>query len=90
LRESDVLGFLGEYQLAIILPYTDPNAANRAKFRLKQRLNYYDIKKEGCEVKIDLLCFPTDGSTTTDLIEQLRGKKKPQCIPKKSLSIFPP
>jgi PleD family two-component response regulator len=71
LRESDILGFLGQYQLAVIFPYTDPNAGSHAQSRLKERLNYYGFKKEGCEVKIDRICFPTDGSKTTDLIEQL-------------------
>jgi PleD family two-component response regulator len=89
-RESDILGFLGEHQLAVILPYTDPNTVTHAQSRLKERLKYYGFKKEGCEVKIDRICFPTDGSKTTDLIEQLREKKKSQYIPKKSFSIFPP
>jgi PleD family two-component response regulator len=75
LRESDILGFLGEYQLVMILPYTDPNNASHAKSRLKERLKYYDFKKEGCEAKIDQICFPTDGANTTDLIDQLMKKK---------------
>jgi PleD family two-component response regulator len=76
LRESDILGFLGEYQLAMILPYTDPNNASHPKSRLRERLKYYDFKKKGCEVKIDQICFPTDGSNITDLIEQLLKKKE--------------
>ena len=76
LRESDILGFLGEYQLAMILPYTDPNSAIHAKSRLKERLKYYEFKKEGYEVKIDQICFPTDGSNTTDLIELLMKNKE--------------
>jgi PleD family two-component response regulator len=76
LRESDILGFLGEFQLAVIFPYTDQKTVSHAQSRLKERLKYYDFKKEGCEVKIDRICFPTDGSKTTGLIEQLMKKKE--------------
>jgi len=73
-RESDILGFLAEYQLAVILPYTDPNAARHAQSRFEDGLKDYDFKKEGCEVKIDRICFPTDGLNTTDLIEKVMKK----------------
>jgi len=76
LRESDILGLLEDYQLALICPYTDPNSASRAQSRLKERLKYYDFKKEGCEVKIEQFCFPTDGLNITDLLEQLLEKKE--------------
>ena len=75
-RESDILGFLGEFHLAVIFPYTNQNAVSHAQSRLKECLKYYGFKKEGCEVKIDRICFPTDGSKTTDLIEQLMKKKE--------------
>jgi PleD family two-component response regulator len=73
-RESDILGFLAEDQLAVILPYTDPKAARHAQSRFKDGLKYYDFKKEGCEVKIDLICFPIDGLKTTDLIGKVMKK----------------
>ncbi len=82
LRESDIPGFLGEYQLAMILPYTDPITASHAKSRLMECLEYYDFKKEGYEVKIGQICFPADGANTTALIDQLMKKKYH--------SIFPP
>lgn len=74
LRESDILGFLADYQLAVILPYTDQNAARHAQSRFEDGLKYYDLKKLGCEVKIDRICFPVDGSNTTDLIEKITKK----------------
>lgn len=74
LRESDIFGFLAEYQWALILPYTDSKAARHAQSRFEDGLKYYDIKKLGFEVKIDQICFPLDGSNTTDLIEKITKK----------------
>jgi len=76
LRESDILGFLGEHQLAVIFSYTDPNAGSHAQSRLKERLKYYDFKKEGCEVKINRICFPTDASNPADLIQKIMKKEE--------------
>ncbi len=71
LRESDIPGFLGEYQLAIIFSGTDPNKAAHAQARLEKRMEYYRLKEDPCDVQVDLICFPTDGSNTPDLIESL-------------------
>jgi PleD family two-component response regulator len=76
LRESDILGFLGEHQLAVFFPYTDLNAASNAQSRLEHSLEYYDFKKEGCEVKIVRICFPTDASNTADLIGIIMKKEE--------------
>ena len=74
LRKSDIIGFLAEHQLAVILPYIGVNSARHAQSRFKDGLKYYDFRKEGCEVKIDRICFPIDGLNTTDLIEKVMKK----------------
>ncbi len=68
LREGDILGFMGDYQLGVILPYTDASKATHAQSRLRERL---DFKKEGFELTIDQISFPTDGSNTPDLTRLL-------------------
>jgi hypothetical protein len=54
----------------------DPNAASHAQSRLEHSLEYYDFKKEGCEVKIVRICFPTDVSNTADLIGEIMKKEE--------------
>lgn len=75
LRESDILGFLAEYQVVVSLPYTDPNAGSRVQSRFADGLKNFDFKKEGCEVKIDRICFPINGMNTSDLIGKLMKKQ---------------
>jgi len=74
LRKSDIIGFLAEYQLAVILPYIGENSARHAQSRLEAGLKYYDFKKLGYAVKIDQICFPVDGSNTIALIDKITKK----------------
>ncbi|HSR11561.1 MAG TPA: hypothetical protein VLS90_08935 [Thermodesulfobacteriota bacterium] len=72
LRESDILGFMGEFQLGVILPQTDATNAAIAQSRLMERLNF---RNRGYELKIDRICFPADGSNIIELMSSLRKKK---------------
>ncbi len=74
LRESDILGSLGDDQLVILIPYGDPSAGGSARSRLEGTLKYYDFKKEGYELMIDQISFPLDGTDTPDLVGKLWGR----------------
>jgi GGDEF domain-containing protein len=71
LRESDILCSLVDDQWAILIPYADLSDIGQLKLRLMGSLEYYDFKEKGFEVLTDLVCFPTDGTNTTDLIRKL-------------------
>jgi GGDEF domain-containing protein len=73
LREIDILGFLGDYQLGAILPYTDSIAASRLQSRLKGNLARYALKEKDYEVTIDQVCFPYDGLNAAELILKING-----------------
>jgi GGDEF domain-containing protein len=73
LRESDILGSLGEDMLVVVLPYADRTAAGRARSHFEGGLKYYDFKRVGYEVKIGQICFPMDGTDTKDLIQKVIG-----------------
>ena len=72
-RESDILASLGENKLTALLPYADVSSGGRARSHFEASLAYYDFKKEGYEVKIDQVCFPTDGTDTRSLIRKVIG-----------------
>lgn len=76
IRESDTLGSLGENNLAILLPYADIFAGEHAKSRLEDSLKYYDFKSMGCEVMINQVCFPTNGTNSIDLIKKVSEKEQ--------------
>ena len=76
LRESDILGLLGDHQLAVILPHTDSNAASHVQSLFEHSLEFSDFKKEGCQAKIVRISFPTDASNTASLIENLLKKEE--------------
>lgn len=71
LRESDILGSLGENQFAVLLPYADPQVGGVIRIRLEEDLEYILFKKQGYEVMINQICFPMDG---TDMAEFGRRK----------------
>ena len=75
LRESDILGSLGENKLVALLPYADVSAGGQAKSHFESSLKYYDFKCEGYEVRIDQVCFPMDGTDTIDLIKRVIGSE---------------
>jgi GGDEF domain-containing protein len=73
IRESDILGSLGENKLVALLPYADMSAGGQVRSHFESSLKYYDFKKEGYEVRIDQICFPMDGTDATDLIKKAIG-----------------
>lgn len=62
LREIDILGSLGDDELAVLLPYTDLSGIVRVRSRLERRLRYLDFNNDGYEVMIDQICFPKGGT----------------------------
>jgi len=72
-RESDILGSLGENRMVALLPYADVSASGKARSHFEASLEFYDFQNEGYEVRIDHVCFPTDGTDTRDLIEKIIG-----------------
>jgi hypothetical protein len=70
LRESDILGVIGENRLAALLPYADGSAGELAKSRFKNILDYFDFRKKGFEVAVEQICFPINGAGTIDLIKK--------------------
>ncbi len=73
LRESDLLGSLGDCHLAVLLPYADLSGSKQVKSRLEDSLRYFGFKNDGYEVTIDQICFPKDGTVTKDLIRKVTG-----------------
>jgi len=71
MRESDILAFLGEESLVVLLPYADLQMAERAKERFKETLQYFDFRRMGYEITIDQFCFPANGADTRDLLGKL-------------------
>ncbi len=65
LRETDILGSLGEDQLAILLPYADPPVGGLVRSRIEQNIKYVEFKDRGYEVMISQICFPRDGTDVT-------------------------
>jgi PleD family two-component response regulator len=75
MRESDILAFLGLSQMAILLPYADKAAGDRAKVRLENTLKYYEFRKRGYEVEVRQICFPMDGTSIKDLMKRVSEEK---------------
>ena len=71
MRESDIIGSLGENKLVILLPYADPKAGNNAKSRFEDILKYYDFSSKGFEVMISQICFPRNGTDTMDIFKKV-------------------
>ncbi len=69
-RESDILGDFAEDKFVVILPYADFSAGNQAKSRFETFLRDYDLKRNGYEVMIHQLCFPRNGTSTSDLLKK--------------------
>ena len=73
MRESDIPGLLGENRLVVLLPYADVTAGGHVKSRLESTLRYLDFGRKGCEVVIDQICFPINGTNPADLIRKALG-----------------
>ena len=74
-RESDIIGSLELDRLVVLLPYADMKAGAHVKSRFEDALKYYDFKSKGIEIMIDQICFPVNGSDTTDLIQRSLGDR---------------
>ena len=72
-RDSDVLGTLGEKRLAVILPYADTSSGSFTRSRFENSLQYCDFTREGYQVVVEQLCFPSDGADTSDLVRKVIG-----------------
>jgi GGDEF domain-containing protein len=72
-RESDILGTLGQKKLAVILPYADMSAGVDTRSRFENNIQYYDFIREGYQVVVEQICFPKDGTDTSDLIQKVIG-----------------
>ena len=70
IRETDIIGYLGEDKLIVLLPYADVSAGNIVKFRFENLLRYYDLKSNGYETAIRQVCFPMNGTSTVDLMRK--------------------
>jgi GGDEF domain-containing protein len=71
IRESDVVGIVNDNSLAALLPYGDSVCGENAKSRFDRNLKYFDFPKEGYEINVDQICFPTDSTNTPDLLKRL-------------------
>lgn len=71
MRESDILAFLGEESLIVLLPYADLHMGEKAKERFEETLQYFDFKRIGYEITIDQFCFPANGADKEDLLSKL-------------------
>lgn len=69
-RESDLIGSLGLDRLVVLLPYADMKTGAHVKSRFEDTLKYYDFKSKGLEIMIEQICFPVNGSDTTDLLQR--------------------
>ncbi len=47
MRDSDILGALGEKRLAVILPYADLMAGGNTRSRFESSLQFYDFSRDG-------------------------------------------
>ncbi len=72
-RDSDILGTLGNKRLAVILPYADVSAGIYTRSRFESSLQYCDFHREGYQVVVENICFPNDGTDTSDLVRKVVG-----------------
>ncbi len=73
MRDSDVLGAVSETGLGVILPYADRAAGGATRSRFKDTFEYCDFTRDGCQVRIDQICFPSDVTDTPDLFRKIMG-----------------
>lgn len=73
MRETDILGSLGDNRLMVLLPYADVSVGDQAKARFEGNLKYYGFKSKGFDIVVDHICFPINGADTMDLIKKTLG-----------------
>lgn len=75
MRETDIIGSLGEDKLVVLLPYADVSAGNIVRSRFEDLLKYYDLKSNGYEAIVRQFCFPINGTSTIDLLKKAIGEE---------------
>ncbi len=75
MRDSDILGALGEKRLAVLLPYADLFSGGHTRSRFEASLQFYDFTRDGYRVQIEQVCFPRDGTDTSDLVRRVVGSE---------------
>lgn len=70
IRDSDIIGSLGDDQLVILLPYADIKTGKKAKERIEESIKYLDFKKIGIGITLDHFCFPVNGADSIDLVKR--------------------
>ena len=75
LRDSDVVGSLGNDQLGVLIPYADPMSGEVVRSRLEENLKYLGFKNAGYGVVIGQTSFPMDGTVTEDLVRKVLEKE---------------
>ena len=70
-RETDILGTMGEDEIAILLPYANAESAELAQHRFNDLLASYVIVNEGPEINFKRVCFPSDGTTGVDILKKM-------------------
>jgi GGDEF domain-containing protein len=70
MRETDILGSLGENKWVALLPYADVSAGDQARIRFENMLKYHDFNNKGFQVRVQQFCFPRNGTNTPDLIRR--------------------
>ncbi len=73
IRDSDILGTLGESMVAVLLPYADISAGGFMRSRFEDTLRYYDFHREGYRVTVEQVCFPSDVTDTPELVRRVMG-----------------
>jgi len=69
-RETDILGITEEGEIAILLPYADEKSAELAQHRFNDLLESYVFVIGGPEINFKRVCFPSDGTTTVDILKK--------------------
>lgn len=68
LRDTDIVGQCRANRLLVMLPYSDKGEAHKVRVRLEQKLQEYDLGKQGRTIEINEACFPTDATNIDDLL----------------------
>ncbi len=70
LREIDIIGFVADNELDVLLPYTDLAGCVRVRARLEEKLKYLNLKNDAYEVMMDQISFPKDGRVTESPVQE--------------------
>ncbi len=70
LREIDIIGFVADNELAVLLPYTDLAGCVRVRSRLEGKLKYLNLKNDAYEVMMDQIYFPKDGRVKESPVQE--------------------